>query len=178
MYSIQVITFSVELEGLLDDEYKEEYQKIARYLITLVRPEKMNTSEFRSFKRKALKFEVIDKILYRRAGKNVPRVRVIDSKERQNEILKELHEESGHRGREGTYYKISRKYWWPRLYTTCMEYCAACERCQKRASERTSELLYPTLPSYLWQTVSLDIVHMPPDGGYNYLVVAREHLSG
>jgi hypothetical protein len=59
-------------EDLLESGYSEESWRIARYLTTLKKPDGMNRTEFRSFKRRALQFAVTDSNLYRRAGKNVP----------------------------------------------------------------------------------------------------------
>ncbi len=42
----------------LDDTYSEEYQKIARWLSTLRRPQEMTAKEFISLKRKAVKFKI------------------------------------------------------------------------------------------------------------------------
>ena len=75
------------------------------------KPEGMNRGEFRSFKRKALQFAVVDRNLYRRARKNVPQRLVIDTDERKAEILKELHKQFGHKGRESTYRRIADCYY-------------------------------------------------------------------
>ena len=91
---------------LLEDGYSEESWRIAQYLTTLRRPDGLSRAEFRSFKRKALQFAVLEGNLYRRAGKNVPQRLVIDSDERKAAILKELHDDCGHKGRESTYRRV------------------------------------------------------------------------
>jgi hypothetical protein len=57
-------------------------------------------------------------------------------------------------------------------------YIAGCKVCQRRDSRRQEEALYPTWESGLFKKIGLDVVHMPQSDGKNYLVVAREDLSG
>jgi len=71
----------------------------------------MSRSEFRGFRRKALLYAVADGNLYRRAGKTLPQRLVIDSDVRKAEILKELHEEFGYKGRESTYRRVADRYY-------------------------------------------------------------------
>jgi hypothetical protein len=40
------------------------------------------------------------------------------------------------------------------------------------------EALHPTWVSVMWQKVCLDIVYMPVIGGFKYMVLARDDLSG
>ena len=168
----------VEVEDLLEDGYSEDSWRIARYLATLRKPDGLNRAEFRNFKRKALRFAVTDGQLYRRADKNVPQRLVIDSDVRKAEILKELHKDFGHKGRESTYRRVADRYYWEDCYKDVQDFVASCERCQLRDSHRLEEALYPTWSSALFEKVGLDVVQMPPCKGKNYLVVAREDLSG
>ena len=86
----------------LDDTYSEEYQKIARWLSTLRRPQEMTAKEFKSFKRKAIKFKIENQLLFRRTSKNVPLRRVVDGEEYQKKVVQEMHDKNGHQGKEGT----------------------------------------------------------------------------
>ena len=149
---------AVEAEGLLADGYSEDSWRIARYLTTLRKPEGMNRAEFRGFKRKALQHAVLEGNLYRRAGKQFPQRLVIDSDVRKAEILKELHEDFGHKGRESTYKKIADRYYWENCYKDVQDYVASCERCQFRDPHRLEEALYPTWLSALFEKVGLDVV--------------------
>ena len=53
-----------------------------------------------------------------------------------------------------------------------------CEACQKRDPGREEEALHPTWVSYMWQKVSLDIVHMPALQRERVFVAARDDFSG
>jgi hypothetical protein len=89
-----------------------------------------------------------------------------------------LHDESGHKGRESTYRKIADGYYWEGCYAIAKAYIADCKVCQRRDSQRQEKALYPIWESGLFEKIGLDVVHMPQSDGKNYLVVAREDLSG
>ena len=71
----------------------------------------MDTKEFNAFKKKAVKFKVQDNHFFCRNSKNVPMRRVVDNPVEQQTILQQLHDESGHKEREGTYRRIADQYW-------------------------------------------------------------------
>ena len=171
-------TLAAGTERILTEDYSDESEAIARFLTTLAKPETMDRKEFRKFKANALKFLVRDGHLFRKANKNMPLRRVVDNETQRQQILQELHEESGHRGREGTYRRIADRYWWEKLHKACAAHVKTCDPCQRRAPTRTEEALHPTWVSSLWEKVGVDIVHMPSCQGKNYLIMARDDLSG
>ena len=93
--------------------YDEEWEQIGRYLESLRRPEGMGDEEFKMFKRKATRFLIRDGLLYIRGRVNEPPRKVVVKEEEKIEALRELHDNSGHRGREGKLAKVGRRYWWP-----------------------------------------------------------------
>jgi hypothetical protein len=163
---------------VLNDDYSEESQRIARYLTTLRKPKDLIGSGFRQFKKKAIRHAVQDRLLFRKENKNIPSRLVIDSGEEQAKIIKALYDDSGHKGRESTYQKIADRYYWEGCYAMTKAYVLGCKICQMRDSRRQEEALYPTWESALFEKIGLDVVHMPQSDGKNYLVVAREDLSG
>ena len=114
-------------KDLLEDGYSDESWQIAQYLTTLKKPEGLSRTEFRSFKRNALQYAVLDGNLYRRAGKHVPQRLVIDSDERKAEILKELHNDCSHNGRESTYRQVADQYYWENCYEDTKAFVASCD---------------------------------------------------
>jgi hypothetical protein len=167
-----------EQPSILAPGYSEKSQKIAAYLSTLRKPPEMSLKEFNKFKKEALRFKLQGDQLFRRNSKNVPMRRVVDDPEERQRILEQLHDESGHRGREGTYRRIADRYWWDDLYGDAQKYVKTCPQCQMRDPTREEEALHPTWVTLLWEKVGVDIVHMPPDKGKHYLVVARDDFSG
>lgn len=115
-----------DLGTVLEGEYSAESYEIARYLTTLKK-----------------RFQVQDRTLFKRAGKNTPQTRVIDSMEERALILKRLHDETGHKGRESTYRKVADRYFWGSCYFDVKTYCQTCPECQLRDNTRLEEALYP-----------------------------------
>jgi hypothetical protein len=101
----------VEDVDLLVDRYSEDSWQVARYLTTLQRLVRLTKAEFRSFKHKALQYAVADSNLYQRAGKGILQRLVINANDCKAEILKELHKEFRHKGRESTYRKVADCYY-------------------------------------------------------------------
>jgi ribonuclease HI len=128
-FSVALVAVEDALTDLLTDGYSEDSWQIARYLTTLQKLAGMGRTEFRSFKRRALQYAVTDGNLYRRAGKGVPQRLVIDTDDCKAEILKELHEEFGHKGRESTYRRVADCYYWDNCYKDVQEFVASCDRC-------------------------------------------------
>ena len=57
-------------------------------------------------------------------------------------ILKALHEESGHRGTNGTQKKMLERYWWRNVYRDTKEHVQSCDECQRRLNDRVEEVLH------------------------------------
>lgn len=166
------------IEEVMQDSYTNEHLKYAEYLLTLARPEGMPIPEFRAFKKRALKFQVSDNLLWRRATNIKPMLRVVDKKEDRKTILRIMHDEMGHRSTEAFHARLATKYWWDTSYRDCKTYYKTCKGCQQRSSIRTQDPLHPTWVSCMWEKIGLDIVYMPPCMGKNFLVLARDDLSG
>lgn len=170
--------FAAPGHEILEGDYNEQSHQIARFLTTFERPADMTTKEYRLFKAKALRYQVQNKELFRRAGKRTPQTRVIDSEDLRNEVIRRLHDEMGHKGRESTYRRVADRYYWETCYKDVKAYCKSCEECQRRQDRLQEEPLYPTWTTALWTKIGLDVVHMPPCQGKHYLVVARCDFSG
>jgi hypothetical protein len=162
----------------LDSTYGERSQQIARWLLTMRRPVEMTRAEFRNFKRLAMRHVVRGRQLFRKQSKDTPLVRIVDDIQSRKEIMARLHDESGHRSREGTYRKVADRYFWEGMYTDVVNYVKTCQPCQMRAYRRQEEALHPTWMSTIGDKWAVDVVHMPPAEGYSYLVLAREDVSG
>ena len=164
----------------VDSEEVDETERIVRWLLTMERPSQMTDVEFARFKREATKYLVRDGILYRRPGNSggPPRkvISLLDDKQR---ILANLHDKSGHRGRDATYTKVRNRFYWKGLYTNVDKFVQSCEQCQKRKPHRYDEPLHPTFSYSLWMKIGLDVVHMPTArDGCKYLVGMRDDVSG
>jgi hypothetical protein len=162
-----------------EEEYSFKYRKIAEFLLSgMQRPEGIPDEDWRRFRKNALKFLVKDGYLFRRPDKVNPVRRVVDLDEQRREILEELHDDGGHRGREGTFRRVADRYWWESMWKEVKQYVKTCRECQFRASQRREEALHPTWVDIRWSKVAVDVVHMPPSHGKHFLVQARSDFSG
>lgn len=155
---------------LLHHSYSRTSECIAQYLMTLQRPPRINGNEF---KKQALRFIVDGEHLYRRSERGGPPQRVVDEPRERRRIMEGLHDACGHRGREGTYFLLKSRCWWPGQFSDVSRYVKSCVECQFRSSNRTEEPLRLVTVSGLFRRVSLDITYMPSSMGKQYLLVAR-----
>lgn len=103
------------------------------------------------------------------------------------EVMKQHHDSlvGGHAGREETYAKIARHYYWPGMTTAIREWVAGCEQCRKTKPYTAGKqgLLRPlTAPSEFWSDVSMDFITPLPtctyDGRhYRHILVVVDRLS-
>ena len=162
-----------ELEIADLTQYDEHYHKIIRFLQTLQVPTEVPEKKARHFRKEATQYNVADRVLYRRNTKNRVSRKVIYHENVKMAILKALHEESGHRGRDGTAKEILERYWWRNVYRDTKEHVRSCDECQHRLNVRVEEVLLPNLKSTMWSRVCVDVVHMPKGvGAHKYLVLA------
>src|SRR5437588_3793274 len=152
------VSFGVKKADYAGDE---GLQQAGEYLAGMRRPKGMGDAEFRRLKRFAVKFILREGVLYRRGKAGMPPRRVLVSGEEKEEVLRRLHDESGHRGRDGTYQKAKLLYWWDGLYWDVDRYVRSCADCQKRRPHRFDEPLHPTFSAAIFAKVGLDVVHMP-----------------
>ena len=83
-------------------EGEESLQGVGEYLETMQRPAGMPDGEFKRFKGFAVKFLLRDGVLNWRVKTGMPPRRVLGNAKDKEEVLRQLHDESGHRGRDGT----------------------------------------------------------------------------
>jgi hypothetical protein len=124
-----------------------------------------------------LKYLVEGDQLFYRAASEAPLRQFVDDPEEKKRILAVVHEELGHRGREGTYGLASARYYWTGLYEDCKPHVKCCPQCQFRDPRREEEALHPTWVSMIFEKIHIDVSHMPADNGKNYLLKARCNFS-
>jgi hypothetical protein len=161
-------------EAILDGEYSDQSFFIAKYISNLQRPPDMDRKAFRAFRAEAHRYVLKDRHLFRRASKNIPMRCVVDSAVQRKRILKNLHDEGGHRGRKSTYRRVANKYWWKGLNKDVKEFVRTCEKYQRRDSIRMKKPLHPTWVNVLWKKIAVDVIYMPASKGKSFLVVARD----
>ena len=101
-----------------------------------------------------------------------------------NFVLREAHEnplESAHAGPERLWQNLSQKFYWKRMKTDILEFCKACDVCQKTKSpnfNRYGYLIPNPIPSRPYQSIAMDfIVNLPWSNGFNAIFVIVDRLS-
>ncbi len=104
----------------------------------------MTTKEFNAFKKIAIKFKVQDNHFFRQNGNNIPMRRVVDDPVERQNILQQLHDDSGHKRQESTCRRVADRYWCDNLHAKIKSYIQSYEECQRRDTSRPEEALHPT----------------------------------
>jgi hypothetical protein len=108
---------------------------------------------------------------------------MMPSKEKQQRILKEMHEcpIGGHQGVQRTYDKLKMYVTWPGMFHDVDNYIKWCEICQKnkftgpyiKAPFQETDTQYQP-----WHKLYLDIVGpLPVTEGYEYILTCQDNLS-
>ena len=160
---------------IIDEDQEENWKNIISYLQTMNVPKGVKNAK--SFRQSALRFFIRKGALWYR-GKEGPK-RVILNKNEREEIIRQAHDESGHRGRDPTYKKIWDFYYWPKMLTQVAIYCRTCPRCQLRSSYHPKVMINPTWVPTVLRKFNLDVVEMGiKSKGYEYIVDIRDDLTG
>ncbi|KAJ9530115.1 hypothetical protein QJQ45_023360 [Haematococcus lacustris] len=89
---------------------------------------------------------------------------------------------SGHLGRDKTYARLSRLYFWPRMAASVHDYVRTCLACQRNKSntQRPIGLLQSLpVPQHRWEHVSLDLITQLPNttAGHDAIAVFVDKLT-
>ena len=152
-------------------------RNIKKFLTTMEIPRFPTLQHKQRFILKVKKFFVQEGLLYRRNGSNPPR-RVIEDEATKQSILRQAHEDLGHKGTLAVYDLVSLRFYWPRLRADVHYHVRSCHECQIRNVKRVEYPLSVSLPTTLFGKIYLDIMRMPEIGGFKYIVAARDDLSG
>lgn len=93
-----------------DRDGEDYWSQIESYLNTLQVPKNVNRKSFIQTTRRYFLYD--DRIWRRRQGP--PQLVIRDSNRRQ-ELMRQAHDDSGHRGRDPTYKKLTDSYFWPNM---------------------------------------------------------------
>jgi hypothetical protein len=159
------------------------YGDIIYFLQELKPPDGMGKSKARDLKLKAIRYCLIDQVLYWKDPLGVL-LRCLDPQEAQR-IMFDFHSSlcGGHHFWKTTAYKILRVgYYWPTLFTDVCRKIRACIKCKKFSGKQQlkSLPLKPVVASGPFQQWGLDFIgeiHPPSSGQHRWILTATDYFT-
>lgn len=157
---------------------EEMLSDIKHFLKTLETPIFPDVQKKRRFFAKAMEFIVKEDKLFKRNG-NHPPLLVIFNPDQKLSILRQAHEDMGHRGVQAVYEILRHRFFWPHIRADVHHHVKSCHECQVRSLKRTEIPLTVSTPTKLFSKIYVDIMHMPTSADKKVCIVAaRDDLSG
>jgi transposase InsO family protein len=150
---------------------------ILRYLITQVPPATKSPQDLRRFVKKAGEYFIKGNTMYRRNDKELPLAVILKQQDRLD-ILRRAHDDLGHKGEKAVFQTVRLRFYWPHLRNDIKKFIRSCHQCQLRSVKRFHIPLTVSAPTTLFSKVYIDVMKMPKAHGFNFIVAARDDLSG
>jgi len=152
-------------------------KEVRHFLETLeISPGKSPQAKKRLLK-KSLEFYIKDKRMFKRNGTQPPLL-VITQPQKRIAILTQAHDNLGHKGEQAVFELIRIRFYWPHLRTDVHRHVSSCHECQIRSTKRMEVPVTISAPTTLFEKVYVDVMYMPPSGGFHLIVAAKDDLTG
>ncbi|KAJ3555802.1 hypothetical protein NP233_g12120 [Leucocoprinus birnbaumii] len=152
-----------------------ELQRVQAFLIDPQRPPDLSDDAFKRFVRYSANFFIRDGRLWRKDPKLSHKLVIPEN--RRYELIRQAHDDLGHKGIFTTRIRLLNRFWWPYLEQDVRWFIRTCHECQTRLLHRIH--IPPTVPTplTLFRKAYIDTMFMPKSSGYRYIVHARCSLS-
>jgi hypothetical protein len=172
--SAQVLITKTDQEQTLHD--------ILKYLVTQKLPEFNSTQAQRRFINNANKYRIHGNTLVKMTPSG-HRLTVILKESDRLDILRQAHDELGHRGVRTVFTMLKLRFFWPNMIQDIKRYIKSCHQCQIRSLKKYRIPITISTPATLFSKIYIDIMNMPrapggEEGDFRYIVAARDDLSG
>ncbi|KIO11985.1 hypothetical protein M404DRAFT_962443, partial [Pisolithus tinctorius Marx 270] len=150
-------------------------EMICAFLATREHPPDLTDVQYSSFFNSASRFFLLDGNLWHRELHGQHQLVVDESK--QYHLIKEVHDDLGHKGVFTVRTRLLLHFWWPLLVEDVKWYVRTCHECQICQTQKLH--IPPTVPMIggLFHKAHIDTMLMPKAGGYRYIVQARCTLT-
>ena len=118
---------------------EQKYKTIYNYLDTSSYPKGSTNTEKEKINNQSKKYFIQQRQLFRKVENGNPqRVVLPDQTEL---ILFNLHKDQigAHLGIDVTYEKLKKRYYWPKMYESVVQYIKSCDNCQRRGKPNRRE---------------------------------------
>jgi hypothetical protein len=149
--------------------------KVKKWLTDLIRPDDLSDAEYTTFLRYCSEFFVDQDRLWRKDPQGAHKL--VAEPEQRLDIIKQAHDNIGHKAVFPTHATVSQRFWWPNLKADIAWFVRTCHLCQVRDTRNV--LIPPTVatPAPLFAKIFIDTMHMPPSGSFKYIVQGRCSLT-
>ena len=163
-------------------EQEQTLHNILRYLITQEMPVIESLQARRRFISNANKYKIKHNTMIKLTPTGHPLNVVLKDSEKAT-ILKQAHDDCGHRGVRVIFSMLKIRFFWPHMLQDIRNYVKSCHQCQIRSLKKYRIPITVSTPATLFTKVYIDVMYMPaaPGGSlgpYKYIVAARDDLSG
>ena len=148
-------------------------QRIKEIREFLMDPQRNGRSEsdFKKLVRAASPFFILNDQLWRRHPQG--RHQLVIQEHKRLDLLKQVHDDLGHKGIFVVRNRLLDRFWWPLLDQDVKWYKQTCHMCQER---QTRNILIPptvAMPASLFRKAYVDVMKMPRCQGFSMIIQAR-----
>jgi len=150
--------------------------QIHRFLENHKKPIDLTDEEYESVVTSSTRYFILDQKLWRcnSQGKH----QLVVPEPRRYRILKEVHDDLGHKGVYLIHARLLLRFWWPMIIKDIKWYNKTCHECQIRQSRKLHIPPTVPIPGSIFRRAHIDSMMMPKAGGFDRLVHARCALTG
>ena len=157
------------------EQRDRDLKLIEEFLRNPTRPTNTPKIDHKRFIKSVTEFFVMDNKLWRKDRHG--RHKLVIKKDKRLQLLKEAHDELGHKGIFTVKRRLGERFWWPHMDEDIKWFVQTCHECQVRRAKKI--IIPPTVatPAGLFRKVYIDTMLMPKAKGYRYIIHARCSLT-
>jgi len=146
---------------------EEQVEDIRHYLTTLCLPDHLDDAAHKHLLKWAKRFFIADDRLWRQQEQGRHQLFILPPQ--CLSLIRDAHDNLGHKGFYSTRRTIFDRFWWPSLEQDIKWYITTCHQCQLRQTTKIRILPTVAVPAPLLRKLYVDTMLMPPAGGFHYI---------
>jgi integrase-like protein len=148
---------------------------IEKFLRNPIMPAAMPKLDQNRFIKSISEFFVLDNKLWRKDRQG--RHKLVVKENRRFEIIRQAHDELGHKGIFMVRQRLGERFWWPHMDDNVKWFVQTCHECQIRLVKKIQISPTAPTPAGLLGKVYINTMLMPKAKGYRYIIHARCSLT-
>ena len=124
------------------------------------------------------KLILLDEILFRQITYGEKKItQLVVPSELRSRVMKGIHEDMGHPGRDKSLELARNRFYWPGMATDIERMVISCRRCICRKGITHKAPLHPIITSRPLELLCVDYLLVEPSSGYEHLLVITDHFT-